>query len=715
MSQELFYTSAPAGLKPGSKGFCTVVMTAGMSGILVQRLEMLSGYRELYPPGDDRAEQNPVAWSHWRLSVGERTASLLSRVCFAGMDYTHRANTFAHHIVIDASEQSVGGPAWVMSQPGVMESAWDGLPHLLPRGRQIPIGEDTSRVCSAWESVAGDAGWAGVLAQTAVSDTSNIAYIIYVPGTDVLSLIREAMTLLPLRQRWLTTFCTYFTELPAGLTCTWRCCVVGTSAAKEAHKYATSGVIIDLAEREKLTENSQLVRVARTGESLSPIREIVPAAAPELDWRGEDSERVVPSVGDQRFKSLQTLHELSGNDRGRMPPIHRSISAPDDDEALVQIVNSSRPRTIFWLVAILWPLLLIPGMIMWHLMSESQARRDLEMRVMTLNAKIQSGAHSLLATKQAANDNLAATIKRYNERISNLSATTQIASADLEETERQLQDKKKRYDTSMASKDAEIEGVKTQDHGDYAKALNAAKQDAEQKMNKLKDSIALLKQENGDLNGQLVAATTQPTFFWSGALLSAEPKMYLSAPEDGNYQCHTVSSTKIEISALNGSKIASVLLQDGQLKFEPLDTTAVKTPQFRNWLQLASIGVYNGESWTEFQLCSLSVFIDDLRESRNLPDYIKSADPSHIAWRRGPHCDSNWQLETDGNEVNCAFRGIVITLTCKDGVLSRLDVLPKDPARNPPPLVVDLLYEYDTKRTGKLLCRVKITSLLEEQ
>jgi hypothetical protein len=61
VSQELIYTSAPRGLKPGSCGFCTVVGTHGMSAALMQRLEALSGYRQVYPPHDPNAWLNPVA------------------------------------------------------------------------------------------------------------------------------------------------------------------------------------------------------------------------------------------------------------------------------------------------------------------------------------------------------------------------------------------------------------------------------------------------------------------------------------------------------------------------------------------------------------------------------------------------------------------------------------------------------------------------------
>src|SRR4051794_1145797 len=104
MTMELLSTSVPAGLEPGSSGYCTVAMTRGIPRPLVQQLETLSAYRPLFLPGDARASKNPDAVSHLRISVGGKTSSLVSRVCFAGADYTGRSNRFAPHVVLDQTD-----------------------------------------------------------------------------------------------------------------------------------------------------------------------------------------------------------------------------------------------------------------------------------------------------------------------------------------------------------------------------------------------------------------------------------------------------------------------------------------------------------------------------------------------------------------------------------------------------------------------------------
>src|SRR5438105_1995262 len=110
MSQELHYTSVPRGLKPGSRGFGTVAVTADLPGQLADRLESLSGYQAVYSPNDASAALNPVVHAHVRLTLGGRVLHVLSRIGPAGLDYSGRPNKYAHHVVLDANERPEGGP-----------------------------------------------------------------------------------------------------------------------------------------------------------------------------------------------------------------------------------------------------------------------------------------------------------------------------------------------------------------------------------------------------------------------------------------------------------------------------------------------------------------------------------------------------------------------------------------------------------------------------
>ena len=276
MSQELLYTSATRGLKPGSSGFCTVASTRGMAGPLASALESLSAYRHVFRPGDPQADRNPVAWVHVKLNAGGRPYCVLSRVADYGQDYSGRTNKLAHHVALQANETPTSGPARMLEQRNFMETSWDGEPRILPVGRAV---EDKHRAtlgaCRHWQDMTGDAGWAGVLAESFLDDPQRPVYIIFEPGMEILPLFGEAIELLPENRRWDVTFSTYFTSLPRGVTCNWRCLLAGSKEANESRRFVHA-LRIDLTQPLERVEGGTLVEQARTGKQ---IRRPLPASA----------------------------------------------------------------------------------------------------------------------------------------------------------------------------------------------------------------------------------------------------------------------------------------------------------------------------------------------------------------------------------------------------------------------------------------------------
>lgn len=267
MSQEILYTSAPKGLKLGSRGFCTVVSTAGMSKSLAERLESLSGYRHVFPPQSAEASLNPVAYSCVTTQVSGMTLYVVSRVSDAGIDYSGRTNKLAHHLALTAAELPPAGPAWLAAQPGVLQTTFTGEPRLLPQGRAIPKGNVAPKVCTAWQQATGDAGWAGVLAHTIAEGPRREASLVFRPGMELLPLIEEAQALLPAELRWQATFSTYFTKLPPGVTCRWRCVLEGSEEAIAARR-SPHVLVIDLCQPLGLAPASPHVDAARAGTTL---------------------------------------------------------------------------------------------------------------------------------------------------------------------------------------------------------------------------------------------------------------------------------------------------------------------------------------------------------------------------------------------------------------------------------------------------------------
>ena len=274
MAQALIYTSVMKGLKPGSKGFCTVASTQGMAKNLGDRLEGLSGYRHLFSPGDPNASKNPVKFSHVIFRIAGVRYNALSRVADYGLDYSQRTNKIAHHIALEGAELSPAGPAWLLAKPGVMETAWQGEPRPLPPP-SFPTAAVNAGICHTWKKLAGDAGWGGVLAEATLNKKT--IYIVFRPGMDVLPAIQEAVALLPANKRWEATFTTYYQKLPAGVECNWRCVVEGSDEARRALRDPRM-IAIDLCAAGTAAPEGPWVDAARTGRTPELGKET------HLDW-----------------------------------------------------------------------------------------------------------------------------------------------------------------------------------------------------------------------------------------------------------------------------------------------------------------------------------------------------------------------------------------------------------------------------------------------
>ncbi|QDU16172.1 hypothetical protein CA11_40010 [Gimesia maris] len=267
MSQEIVYTSAPQGLKPGSRGFCTVIATQGMARNLAERLESLSGYRHAYAVHDEHAHLNPVNYSHLKFTVGGQEYSVLSRIGDAGQDYTGRTNKLAHHVALTPSERPPAGPAYQLQQPGFCIEAWDSQTRYTEINcHRLSSDHPPLTQCTSWSRWC-DAGWAGVLAESALEGRNQSQTIIYPveAGSSTLALVSEALQLLPEKQRWEVTFSTYFTKLPAGVDCQWRFVLDGSPEAEAARRNPRVK-LIDLCADLGTAPEGPLVASARTGQ-----------------------------------------------------------------------------------------------------------------------------------------------------------------------------------------------------------------------------------------------------------------------------------------------------------------------------------------------------------------------------------------------------------------------------------------------------------------
>jgi len=235
--KELVYTSARTGLRPGSSGFCTVAMSVGLPAAVIEFLERLSNtYRPVYMPYDGRAADNPEAISLIRARPGGQLISVLSRNAAAGADHTGRTNNLAHHLVFDGLGLTGGSnPGMLAAQPGAFLTQWDEQPRWLPN-RFLDGTTPLPAICRRWQELTGDAGWAATVAAAWAGRDGRPLYVIYPGGTNVLSLLAEAMSLLPKDRQWDATFTTYYTGLPPEAMCVVRGVLAGTPQEEQARR-----------------------------------------------------------------------------------------------------------------------------------------------------------------------------------------------------------------------------------------------------------------------------------------------------------------------------------------------------------------------------------------------------------------------------------------------------------------------------------------------
>lgn len=281
MSFELVNTSVPKGLKPGSRGFTTVAFTEGMPANYVQLCESLSGYIHVYGLEDPQYGHNPPAYSHLISTVGGRTFSVLSKVASYRKDYTGRSNKLAHHFMFKVEERTAYGPAVAMDGGQIFFDKWEEEPKRLPENRVSLKGMPTGLRAIHWEKAFGDPDMAckaaGALAQAFLDAPDRPSFIIFQPEVDLLPLIAEAQALLPEGRPWDVTFSTYFTALPVGMKCAWRCCLPKSDALVTARR--TPGtLVINLIDKtiDGAPSDQSLAEVARTGNRKAPIAEITP-------------------------------------------------------------------------------------------------------------------------------------------------------------------------------------------------------------------------------------------------------------------------------------------------------------------------------------------------------------------------------------------------------------------------------------------------------
>jgi hypothetical protein len=320
MTHELILTSVSQGLEPNTSGYCIVAEDRHIPRYLARRLETLSEYCPLFPSGSEEARFHPVVYSHLIFPGHNILWHALSRIADAGTDYRFQPNQLAHHIVLTENELVQEGPAWLLSLPEFHLTNWLTPAVRFTNGRPIPTltlppnlarsqriarerrwtdphkmmlfmpdtdeNQATYRIyendalmnprqqpCPCWRELTGDAGWAGILAETI--QTGQQTVLLFQPGMNILPLFFEAIALLPAELQWKGTFSTYyFKDLPEHTVCQWKAVLADSPMAERLLKN-NDQLVLDLTKPLGMVPDGEYVEFARTGlDDMLPKKEI---------------------------------------------------------------------------------------------------------------------------------------------------------------------------------------------------------------------------------------------------------------------------------------------------------------------------------------------------------------------------------------------------------------------------------------------------------
>jgi hypothetical protein len=255
MAWQLIFTSSQRTLTPGQSGFGTVARSLDLREALIQRLEQLSYYDPAIPaapaglPGATSSRPTPAVFAHRLLDLRGTTYHLLSRIVVAPLDFTHRTNHLAHHLVFSPAELAdLPSPATLLGQWDGWKDAWTGEPRFLDEsdwGNLPELPRSVPLPAAAWARHTGDAGRAAALVDS-LPPGGQPMLVAPAQQPALLQLFAESLQLLDpdLRapgRRWQFPFTTCLQRQDQASDFLWRALPAATSALAASGPAGQSG------------------------------------------------------------------------------------------------------------------------------------------------------------------------------------------------------------------------------------------------------------------------------------------------------------------------------------------------------------------------------------------------------------------------------------------------------------------------------------------
>ncbi len=256
MAEELWYVYSDRKLQDGKTGPRIVAHTERVSDTLARLMVQLSDYPATAFP-------QPI-YSHVIVRSSGLEYSIVTKIfplcetTRGGLDY------FAQHFLFSTQDRPKGGPAYLLGQPSVFLTSWDGRSGKLPYRKHIPDGEDPPLRCDRWQDIAGDAGWAGVLLRHIDEGKPEPIYLLAETDVPVIHLLREALAHLAPPQRWELTFSTHERQLPKKVRCQLHVVPPWPNKEEELRKKGNA-LVINLNQPRPCNVVHEMVQLTRRG------------------------------------------------------------------------------------------------------------------------------------------------------------------------------------------------------------------------------------------------------------------------------------------------------------------------------------------------------------------------------------------------------------------------------------------------------------------
>jgi len=365
----------------------------------------------------------------------------------------------------------------------------------------------------------------------------------------------------------------------------------------------------------------------------------------------------------------------------------------------------------------------IPGVITWHLLAESRAKRELS----TENDSLKNQNSQLNDEKQGLNHDKQE-LTQENTGLNQRNVTL-LAKAQSDEgtifTLRQANDKLKTLVPSTQEEKTKYPGKlvvpmttrASQNLDASTRPSSPATAPAvllgSTDTTRIDDDSAILPSNSVPLYAlaNFITPDEPPKVLWDAGMSIAEPRIELAAPMGGQFN-YTPKGTNIKISDQKQGTFAWLELEDGQLKFVSNGGLDTNSKDFKNWLRLAYVRVFDGKriiAQVRFAplirkaVASVDVDLD-------LPEYIKSA---KIALKSEMNQrSSGWEIKNTGCVIDCSSKDNSVYLWFENGrIINEPSTKPSDssPPAKLPSMVVDLVYNYDDY-PPLTLCRLTINA-----